>query len=252
MAAARLPLPPAPDDGRQVDALSDRNFPLSPTWSEVAGKTIAAASVTFRAEYVHAVIDGHAPPSPRARATIVPVAPFPKLLARARHATKMGHLLTLFRAQLYMGRASQCEVWKADVRACLTNAKLGTGLVYERAWFADDQPLEVFILVVGELPKGQRRKRNPPTRTWLTSLRSGDFDNLAKPVCDAANGILWRDDVFIASASVEKVRAAQGEKPRLEILARPLQDSPDETRLEKQVELERHRQLLHQQDTLTL
>ncbi len=243
MAAARLPLPPAPDDGRQVDALSDRNLPLSPTWSEVAGKTIAAASVTFRAEYVHAVIYGHAPPSPRARATIVPVAPFPKLLARARHATKMGHLLTLFRAQLYMGRASQCEVWKADVRACLTNAKLGTGLVYERAWFAADQPLEVFILVVGELPKSQRRKRNPPTRTWLTSLRSGDWDNVGKPICDAATGILWRDDVLIARGQVEKVRAAQGESPRLILLARPIRDSPDWTHLEQQVEMEQFRQI---------
>jgi Holliday junction resolvase RusA-like endonuclease len=198
----------------------------------------ALAQVTMCAEYVHAVIYGPAPPSPRARATIVPVAPLPKLLARARHATKMSHLVSLFRAQLYMGRASKCEVWKHDVARCLSRA--GAEATFEGPWWSP-QPLEILILVVAPLPKGDHRIQKPPPRKWLTSLRSGDWDNLGKPICDAANGILWRDDVFIARASVEKVRAAQGETARLEILARPLQDSPDETRLESQVALERGR-----------
>jgi Holliday junction resolvase RusA-like endonuclease len=212
----------------------------------------ALAEVTILPEYVHAVIYGEAPPSPRARATIVPVAPLTKLLARARHATKMSHLASLFRAQLYMGRASRCEVWKRDVERCLSSSKSESGWLEGETVFEAGQALDVLIMVVAPLPKGDHRKRTPPLRKWLTSLRSGDWDNVGKPICDAATGILWRDDVLIARGSVEKVRAAQGESPRLEILARALQDSPDETRLEQQVELERYRlQLAHHQETLT-
>ncbi len=203
----------------------------------------ALAEVTILPEYVHAVIHGEAPPSPRPRATIVPVAPLPMLLARARKASKMSHLLSLFRAQLYMGRASKCEVWKRKAKHALESGKAESGWLQDETVFAAGQALDVFILVVAALPKGDYRQRKPPPRDWLTSLRRGDWDNVGKPICDAATGILWRDDVLIARSSVEKVRAAQGESHRLEILARPLQDSPDETRLEHQLELERYRQL---------
>jgi hypothetical protein len=204
----------------------------------------ALAEVTILPEYVHAVLYGEAPPSPRARATIVPVAPLAKLLARARHATKMSHLASLFRAQLYMGRASRCEVWKRDTKRVLASAADASKLPeWDLPVFPDGQALDVLILVVAPLPKGAHRVRTPPPRRWLTSLRSGDWDNIGKPICDAATGILWRDDVLIARGQVEKVRAAQGESPRLEILARPLQEGPEWTHLEQEVEIERARQL---------
>ena len=204
----------------------------------------ALAEVTILPEYVHAVIYGEAPPSPRPRATIVPVAPLPMLLARARHATKMSHLASLFRAQLYMGRASRCEVWKRDAAWALRSATDDEDLAEgDLPVFPAGEPLDVLILVVAPLPKGAHRQRKPPPRSWLTSLRSGDWDNIGKPICDAATGILWRDDVLIARGQVEKVRAAQGESPRLEILARPLQEGPEWTHLEQEVEIERARQL---------
>ena len=47
-----------------------------------------------------------------------------------------------------------------------------------------------------------------------------DFDNLAKAVCDAANGLIWADDRQIAYAEVFKVRVGQeGREPGVEIEA---------------------------------
>lgn len=58
------------------------------------------------------------------------------------------------------------------------------------------------------LPKSAHRKRQPPMARWYTG--SMDFDNLAKCVCDAGNGLLWADDRQIAYAEVFKIRVAQG------------------------------------------
>ena len=39
-----------------------------------------------------------------------------------------------------------------------------------------------------------------------TSRRYGDFDNLAKAVCDALNGIVYADDSQIVSCRIEKYK----------------------------------------------
>lgn len=48
-----------------------------------------------------------------------------------------------------------------------------------------------------------------------TSRRFGDFDNLAKSVCDAMNGIVFKDDSQIVSCTIEKFTDAGF--PRAEI-----------------------------------
>ena len=50
-----------------------------------------------------------------------------------------------------------------------------------------------------------------------TSRSYGDFDNLAKAICDALNGILYRDDSQIIKCVVEKHRDKNF--PRVEIYA---------------------------------
>lgn len=47
-----------------------------------------------------------------------------------------------------------------------------------------------------------------------TSRRFGDFDNLAKAICDSLNGVCYVDDSQVVSCTVEKIQSAT---PRIEI-----------------------------------
>ena len=48
----------------------------------------------------------------------------------------------------------------------------------------------------------------------ITSRRYGDFDNLAKAICDSLNGICYVDDSQIVRCTVEKIQSAT---PKIEI-----------------------------------
>ena len=50
-----------------------------------------------------------------------------------------------------------------------------------------------------------------------TSRNYGDFDNLAKAICDALNGIVYKDDSQIVRCVIEKRQ--DKENPRVEITA---------------------------------
>jgi Holliday junction resolvase RusA-like endonuclease len=54
---------------------------------------------------------------------------------------------------------------------------------------------------------------------WLAGRPRLDFDNLAKLVCDAANGIVWRDDAQIREARVR--RHFDADQPRTLFAVRP-------------------------------
>ena len=47
-----------------------------------------------------------------------------------------------------------------------------------------------------------------------TSRRFGDFDNLAKAICDSLNGVCYVDDSQVVSCKVEKIQSAT---PKIEI-----------------------------------
>lgn len=55
------------------------------------------------------------------------------------------------------------------------------------------------------------RKFSPTSRNY------GDFDNLAKSICDALNGIVYKDDSQIVRCVIEKRQ--DKENPRVEITA---------------------------------
>jgi Holliday junction resolvase RusA-like endonuclease len=181
---------------------------------------------------VYCRIAGHAPPQPRPRARLTPIGPFAELVRRARAAKKMADLLALFRAQVYSApRDHPVTAWKKAARQQINTARNLAG--FNQPIAPKGRPLEVLILVVGELAKTHHRVRTPGVRRWETSPNAGDWENVAKPVCDAANGILWHDDSQIARGHVEQIVGAQGEPARLEILARPLVELPDRTRFEE-------------------
>jgi len=139
----------------------------------------------------------------------------------------MRDLMGLFRATTSPQTTTEHKNWRKLLEWKLRIA--ARDQLQNRPLVADGEPVEVFILAVQELPKGDHRKTKVVPRRWDTRKTSGDFDNIAKPVCDAANGILWHDDSQIVRAIVEEVVGAQGERARLEIFARPVVGSPFDT-----------------------
>lgn len=73
-----------------------------------------------------------------------------------------------------------------------------------------DEPLKLELTLVFERPKALIYKSRPMPRVPKTT--KPDWDNLGKSVCDALNGLLYRDDSLIYSALVTKMIAAGDEQ----------------------------------------
>lgn len=70
-------------------------------------------------------------------------------------------------------------------------------------------PVRLEIVAHFTLPKSRHRKRFPlvaPT----PCTKKPDFDNIAKAVCDAGNGILFGDDAQVCDCRILKYYVAQG------------------------------------------
>jgi Holliday junction resolvase RusA-like endonuclease len=145
------------------------------------------------------------------------------MLALARRGT-VKDLFALFHSQIYVPKAHGSQLWKLAAEPLMTAARKAA--LGPRPVAGCGEPIEVYLLLVFELPRSRVRARSPLPRAWQTSARAGDFDNLAKPVCDAANGVLWPDDCQVARCAVEKIVGAQGERARVEMLARRLEGAP--------------------------
>ena len=81
-------------------------------------------------------------------------------------------------------------------------------------------PVELCIDAFFEIPKSwpvEKRKRALAGMIFPTV--KGDFDNIAKAVSDALNGLAWEDDKQVVYAVIRKVYAAE---PRVEIRIQPL------------------------------
>lgn len=78
-----------------------------------------------------------------------------------------------------------------------------------------DVPCEVRMMAVFPIPESwpEAKKREARLdRLWPT--KKPDADNILKTVCDALNGIVWKDDAQVVQASVEKI---YGTDPRVEV-----------------------------------
>ena len=137
----------------------------------------------------------------------------------------MVDLYGLMRAQVYKPKSDRA--WQSAAESYLEQAKRAGGI--RGALVAKAEPLEVWILCTYPLPKSLHRKRMKPGRRWQTSRTAGDFDNLSKPICDAATGVLWHDDSQVVRATVEKIVGAQGEAPSVKIYARAVDMPPEAT-----------------------
>ena len=77
-------------------------------------------------------------------------------------------------------------------------------------------PLTLRAVFVMPRPGRLVWKTRPMPREPYTSSRN-DWDNLGKSVCDALNGVAWRDDGQIVRATVERWYAAGDESPHVEL-----------------------------------
>ncbi len=80
--------------------------------------------------------------------------------------------------------------------------------------------VSVHIAAIFTCPVSAHRKREPLARCWAVSRGRNDADNVAKACLDALTRAgAWEDDGQVVSLFVEKIRAAQGEAPRVIIIA---------------------------------
>lgn len=111
--------------------------------------------------------------------------------------------------------------WKAFAMERFAQTLEAAGI--EWPWALEDEPVELLVVAYFACPKSQQRKTSP--RPERPKLSKPDFDNLAKIVGDAGNGVLWHDDAQIYDGRARKVIAAQGEPARVEILVRKAEAS---------------------------
>jgi Holliday junction resolvase RusA-like endonuclease len=78
-----------------------------------------------------------------------------------------------------------------------------------------DGPVELMILAYYSIPKSASRKRHALMLAGeIRPTVRPDWDNIGKIVCDAINGIAYRDDACVTDATVRKRYA---ENPRVEV-----------------------------------
>ena len=71
-----------------------------------------------------------------------------------------------------------------------------------------DGPVAVYIYVKLAVPKSYSKKRAEACLSGLERpTKKPDWDNVAKSICDAMNGIVYQDDTQIVDAHVTKVYA---------------------------------------------
>ena len=103
-------------------------------------------------------------------------------------------------------------------------------LIKEIAYNEIDEPIEgpvsMELIFCFQRPKNKLWKTKPMPRLWKSTRP--DWDNLAKSVCDALNGIAYRDDGQVVEIYLAKVVCAGKEKPHTEVIIKKLEGGPED------------------------
>lgn len=82
-------------------------------------------------------------------------------------------------------------------------------------WF-DKEPLQMEINAYFDIPKSASKKqREEMIKGERTPTKKPDADNIAKVICDALNGVAYKDDTQIVSLHIRKIYAA--DEPRVTV-----------------------------------
>ena len=75
----------------------------------------------------------------------------------------------------------------------------------DRTGFFNDEPVYVVINMFYDIPKSTPKKKLPQIlRSELLPTKKPDTDNVAKIICDALNGIAYKDDAQVVELHVHK------------------------------------------------
>ncbi len=110
------------------------------------------------------------------------------------------------RAATYTPTKHPVTAFKATVRMAASQAYVGPPL---------EGPLSVVIEFVLPRPKSATKKRSDNPR--LACAKKPDFDNLAKSVSDALNGLCWVDDAQLQDVRILKWVASATEQPHVNV-----------------------------------
>jgi Holliday junction resolvase RusA-like endonuclease len=98
--------------------------------------------------------------------------------------------------------------WREGAQGAMLAALASAG---RRPPYIVEVPVRITVEAVYRLGRHHWKKRAPVPRARKGT--NPDYDNIAKAVGDAGNGLLWKDDGQIAVALIEKWWGAQGETP---------------------------------------
>lgn len=134
-------------------------------------------------------------------------------IAQPRQRSRVANMNGKFITQNYTPTKSPVNAFKAAVQMAAAkafNGPLLTGPVFVQLSFRLDRK------------KYQIKKRgdNPP----LYGNRKPDLDNLMKGLCDALNGVVWRDDSQVVEVNMTKTIAAGCESPGVDVTIGELDD----------------------------
>lgn len=81
--------------------------------------------------------------------------------------------------------------------------------------FPDDAMLDFRVMAFYSVPKSvSKKKRAAMLEHRIRPTKKPDWDNIGKTVCDALNGIAYRDDAQVVDSMVRKFYS---ENPRVEV-----------------------------------
>lgn len=93
---------------------------------------------------------------------------------------------------------------------------------HEGECYEADQALEVIIYAYFEVPKSMSKKdRQAVFDQKLFPTKKPDADNIGKVVCDALNGLAYKDDKQIVNMHVMKRYAGAKGKPYVAVTIKP-------------------------------
>lgn len=88
--------------------------------------------------------------------------------------------------------------------------------------FYEDEPLEISITAIFQMPKSASKKKMEDMISGKTRpTKRPDADNIMKAICDALNGIAYKDDAQIVSAAIRKY---YGQEPQTIVTISTIKD----------------------------
>ena len=137
----------------------------------------------------------------------VPGQPQGKARARTFYNGKMGRMQSI--------TPEKTVLYENLIKACYE--KESEQALFEG--FFNDEPVRMSIEAVFDIPKSKSRKVKEQMRNRvILPTRKPDADNIAKVVCDALNGVAYRDDTQVCSLTVAKRYVTENENdPGVEV-----------------------------------